>query len=76
MSKAKNRKMIMYWVCCDCRVCREEFGLPFICLSSGFKTEQEACNEVENYSATHTSCFVAKEILEAVNEKPKQRKAA
>jgi uncharacterized UBP type Zn finger protein len=76
MRQANQRRMIVYWVCCDCFNCQTETGLAFICLSSGFQTEREARVDLKNYSDTHRSCFVAKEILEAVNQRPKQRKAA
>lgn len=60
------RKQVSYWVCCDCRNCREETGLSFMSLDWSYKTEGEAIQALERYSMDHSSCFVARETLETI----------
>lgn len=66
MRQANQRRMIVYWVCCDCQECKAETGLPFMCLSFGHRTTQEAKHDMDNYSQAHPNCFVAREITEAI----------
>lgn len=63
-----------YWVCCDCRNCREETGRSFMALGFSCETEGEAIQALERYSREHPSCFVARETMEPI-EAPRAEKA-